>query len=109
MLHAAAHAVQSRISWPAGCSAATSVGLHAGHYDWGSCIASMQVLQERVAESQVSLQRLTSDQQAWEGERAELQGQLAAAKKAQAMAQSKLVLAKQREAQLKVGMHAAEK
>ncbi len=62
----------------------------------------MQELQEEVSQSQASLEKLMAEQQVWEAQRAELQGQLAAAKKAQALAQSKLVLAKQREAQLKV-------
>ena len=68
-----------------------------------SLFALLQELQGRLAESQASLQRLGEEQRAWEAERGALQSQLAAAKKAQALAQSKLVLARQREAQLKVG------
>ena len=53
-------------------------------------------------EAQGSLAKLTEEQQGWQAERKDLLGQLATARKAQALAQSKLVLAKQRETQLKV-------
>lgn len=65
-------------------------------------LQEVQELQRRLAEAQASLARSSEERQAWEGQSAELQAQLAAARKAQALAQSKLVLARQREAQLKV-------
>lgn len=58
-----------------------------------------------MADSQAALQALTQERGTWEEERTQLQGQLAAAKKSLALAQSKLVLAKQRETQLKASLH----
>ena len=55
-----------------------------------------------MSQAQASLEELTKEQQGWQAERKDLQGQLATARKAQALAQSKLVLAKQRETQLRV-------
>ncbi|GAB4823296.1 hypothetical protein N2152v2_010342 [Parachlorella kessleri] len=62
---------------------------------------ALQELQEQLRHAQASLSQLAEEQQGWQAERKDLQGQLATARKAQALAQSKLVLAKQRETQLR--------
>lgn len=62
----------------------------------------MQEMQDRLNEAVTSLKQMTKERETWQAEERHLHNQLASARKAQTMAQSRLILTKQREAQLKV-------
>lgn len=62
---------------------------------------NLKEMQDRLNEAVTSLKQMTKERETWQAEERHLHNQLASARKAQTMAQSRLILTKQREAQLK--------